>query len=164
MKKFFVTALATWISVTAAPAAFWKCEMPGGTYTVNLATVSSVSTHEYLVGPMRVTELTIATTGSVVTRFYYIEPYATKSPIGLGQSVIDKAQEKVDELGSRLQQAGIDPPWKKVVKDYPLATHAHTVEYRVGKLEQLEKLRASIEAAWHANADSSIKISSGSGQ
>ena len=164
MKTYLLAALIVGLSATAASAAFWKCEMPGGTYTVNLTTVSSVSTHEYLVGAMRVTELTVATTGSVVTRFYYIEPYATKSPIGLGQSVIDKAQEKADELGSRLQQAGIDPPWKKVVKDYPLATHAHTVEYRVEKLEQIEKLRASLEAAWRNNADTLIKIQSSSGQ
>lgn len=159
MKTSLIIVLALWLSAAAAPAAFWKCEMPGGTYTVTLGTISSVSTHEYLVGAMRVTELTINTTGSVAARFYYIEPYATKSPIGLGQSVIDKAQEKAEEASSRLQQAGIDPPWKKVVKDYPLATHAHTVEYRVSKLEQIEKLRASLEGAWRVNAETTIKIS-----
>ena len=49
------------VSNLPAQAGFWRCELPGGIYTVNLATVSSVSTHEYVVsGAARVTASTWA--------------------------------------------------------------------------------------------------------
>lgn len=141
---------------TNAPAAFWKCELPGGTYVVSLPAISSASTHEYLVdGVVRVTEVTVATTGSVVARFYYLEPVTTQSPIGLGQSVIDKVQEKMIEGAER---TGVEPPWKKVVKNYPTSTHAHTVEYRLDTKEQLKKLFNNLESAWRANRESSFKV------
>lgn len=117
---------------------------------VNLSTVTSVSTHEYVVnGSARVTELTIGTTGAVVARFYYIEPIIPKSPInGFGQSVIDKVQEKVEDATDR---AGVEQVWKKVVKDYPVSTHAHTVEYRLDSVDAVTKLEKNIEDAWKFN-------------
>ena len=158
MKTFLLFAsliLATVLPSSAAP--FWRCELPGGIYMVSLPTVTSVSTHEYVVNPgtARVTELTIGTNGAVVARFYYIEPLAPKSPIGLGQSIIDKVQEKVEEAADR---ADVEQVWKKVVKDYPLSTHAHTVEFRLDTLEKLTKLEKSVEDAWRFNKDVSIKI------
>ena len=158
MKKLFVLVAVLCGSAGATQAApFWRCELPGGVYTVSLPTISSVSSHEYLVdGVARVTEVTIATTSSVVARFYYLEPVTPRSPIGLGQSVIDKVQEKVEEGA---QRTGVDPPWRKVVKNYPVATHAHTVEYRLESPEQLEKLRKSVEDAWRNNREGSFKVS-----
>jgi hypothetical protein len=149
--------LAVFLLLTGlAEAAFWRCEMPGGVFVVNLPTISSASTHEYIVdGIGRVTELTIVTTGSVVARFYYIEVLQPKSPIGLGQSVMDKAQEKAEELATRVSP---EPVWKKVVKNYPTSTHAHTVEYRLESREQVTKLFDSVERAWRANAETTIKI------
>ena len=123
---------------------------------VNLATVTSVSTHEYVVNATaRVTEFTIGTTGAVVARFYYIEPMVPKSPIGFGQSIIDKAQEKVEEAADR---ADVEQVWKKVVKDYPATTHAHTVEYRLDSVDEVTKLEKSIEDAWRTNKDVSTKV------
>jgi hypothetical protein len=144
------------LSSTTLHAAFWKCELPGGSYTVNLSTISSVSSHEYVVdGAARVTEVTINTTGPVVARFYYLEPMIPKAPLGIGQSVIDTAQSRANEVTDR---TGVEPVWKKVVKNYPTTTHARTVEYRLDSLEKLETLRKSLEAAWRTNAETSIKI------
>ena len=122
---------------------------------VNLAQVASVSVHEYVVdGAARVTEFTVGTTGAVVARFYYIEPLLTKSPIGFGQSIIDKVQEKAPELAERTDAGEV---WKKVVKNYPLTTHAHTVEYRLESADQVTKLEKSIEEALRTNKDVSTK-------
>jgi hypothetical protein len=156
MKTIRFIAGALLMLAATARAAFWKCELPGGTYVVSLPTISSVSTHEYVVdGLARVTELTIATSSSVVARFYHLEPFTPKSPVGLGQTVIDKVQEKVQEGA---QRTGVEPVWQKVVKNYPTSTHMHTVEYRLDSLDQLDKLFKSVEAAWRANRDASIKL------
>ena len=145
MKQFGVAIFVFLLSSFAAHA---KCQvltiyLPGGTFTVVITNIVSVSTHEYLVdGVARVTELNIDTIGNVVARIYHLEPLVPKSPIGLGQSVIDKVEEKTKEVG---QRTGMDEVWKKVVKNYPVATHAHTVEYRVENKEDLAKLQLKIE-------------------
>ena len=159
MKKLLLLVAVLVSGTPVARAAFWRCELPGGTYTVSLTSVASVSSHEYVVdGAARVTEVTVGTTGAVVARFYYLEPNVPKSPIGLGQSLIDKVQERAQDVAGRAEAAGIDPVWKKVVKNYPTTTHAHTVEYRVDSADKLETIRKSLEKAWRANAETSIKI------
>lgn len=156
LKTLWFTAILVAVLGVPAQAAFWRCELPAGAYTVSLPTVSSVSTHEYVVSAtVRVTELTIATNSAVVARFYYLEPMVPKSPIGFGQSVIDKAQEKLSEGASR---TGMEEVWKKVVKDYPTTTHAHTVEYRLDSVEQLKKVQKSLEDAWRMNKETLLKI------
>jgi len=125
---------------------------------VNLATIASVSTHEYVVDAVaRVTEFTVGTNSAVVARFYYLEPMVPKSPVGLGQSVIDKVQQRTEEAASR---TGMEEVWKKVVKNYPTTTHAHTVEYRLDSLDQITKLQKSLENAWRNNQDTQIKLQS----
>ena len=137
----------------------WRCELPGGVFVVDPATISSVSTHEYLVdGAARVTEVTVATTGSLIARFYYLEPLKLKSPIGVGQSLLDKVDEKVQEGTARVEQAGVEPVWKKVIKNYPTTTHSHTVEYRLDSKEQLDKIFASAVNAWRKKQDTTIKV------
>ena len=158
MKKIFLVAVLVGVA-TIGQAAFWRCDLPGGVYTVSLPAISSVSTHEYIVdGAARVTELTVSTTGAVVARFYYLQPLVPKSPIGVGQSVIDKVQERVQDVAGRVEGAGVEPFWKKVVKNYPTATHAHTVEYRLDNLDDIEKSRKSLDAAWRNNTETAIKI------
>jgi len=156
MKILPLLASLVLAAVSQVHAAYWRCELPGGVYMVNLAMVTSVSTHEYVVdGAARVTEFTIGTSGAVVARFYYLEPMVPKSPVGFGQSIIDKVQEKVGEASER---TGTEEVWKKVVKNYPLTTHAHTVEYRLDSVDQVTKLEKSIEDAWKNNKDVSTKI------
>ena len=139
LKSFWLSAVLFVVLGASAQAAFWRCELPGGIYLVNLAALASVSTHEYMVdGAARVTEFTVAPNSAVVARFYYLEPLIPKSPVGIGQSVLDKVQQRTEEAAGR---AGMEDVWKKVVKNYPLTTHAHTVEYRVDSLDQIKKLQ-----------------------
>jgi len=155
---WFSAILFAILGASAQSAPFWRCELPGGIYVVSLPAVSSVSTHEYVVdGAVRVTELTIATNTAVVARFYYLEPMVPKSPIGFGQSVIDKAQEKLQEGAAR---AGVEEVWQKVVKNYPTTTHAHTVEYRLESVDQIKKVEKSLEDAWRLNKETLLKITS----
>ena len=160
LKTLGLAALASLLLCIHSQAAFWSCDLPGGTYTVSLPTVASVSTHEYIVdSAARVTELTVATNSAVVARFYYIEPMVPQSPVGIGQTLIDKAQQHVTDVASR---AGMEEVWKKVVKNYPLTTHAHTVEYRLESVDQIKKLQKSLETAWRNNSETQIKISANS--
>jgi len=158
IKTLWFSAILLAVLSVPAHAAFWRCELPGGIYVVSLPAVSSVSTHEYVVdGAVRVTELTIATNTAVVARFYYLEPMVPKSPIGFGQSVIDKAQEKLQEGATR---TGMEEVWQKVVKNYPTTTHAHTVEYRLESVDQIKKVEKSLEDAWRLNKETLLKITS----
>lgn len=123
----------------------WRAEMPGGTFVVALSAITSVSSHEYVVdNAARVTEVTVAMIGSVIGRFYFLEPNTPQAPDGIGQSAINFVQDKLNEAADR---TGSDA-WKKVVKSYPASTHAHTVEYRVESKETLQKLYKSLETAW----------------
>ena len=48
--------------------------------------------------------------------------------------------------------------WKKVVKNYPTTTHARTVEYRVVKKEDLNKIYESAEEAFRLQRNKSVTI------
>ncbi len=159
LKIVTVAAAVSLLFTAASQAAFWRCELPGGVYVVSLPTIASVSTHEYFVenAGMRVTELTVATNSAVVARFYYMEPMTPKSPVGIGQSLIDKAQQ---HLGEAADRAGGEEVWKKVGKTYPTTTHAHTVEFRLESVDQVKKLQTSLENAWRNNRETSIKVDS----
>jgi len=54
----------------------------------------------------------------------------------------------------------VEAVWQKVVKNYPTTTHAHTVEYRLETLDQLNRVQKSLEAAWRANTETQLKIAS----
>lgn len=152
----FFFAIVTSSLATGSP--FWRCELPGGVFMVSLSTLCSVSTHEYIVdGTARVTELTVGTFGAVVGRFYYLEPMIPQSPVGIGQTLLDKAQQQARDAATR---TGMEAVWQKVIKNYPATTHAHTVEYRLETLDQLKRVQKSLEDAWRANQDTQFKISS----
>lgn len=144
---------------TPSPTRFpmWRCDLPGGTYEVAIRSIISVSIHEYLVdGVARVTEMNIDTLGNLAVRFYYLEPVTPTSPIGIGQTTLDRAQELTTEAAGRVSPG--EPPWEKVVKSYPTTTHAHTVEYRLDSLTQLQSLFNSAEQAFRLNQNTQIKL------
>ncbi|XHR26800.1 MAG: hypothetical protein ACFUZC_12680 [Chthoniobacteraceae bacterium] len=162
LKTLTLAAAAHVLLAAGAQAGFWRCELPGGVFMVSIPTLTTVSTHEYIVdGAARVTELTVGTTGAVVGRFYYIEPIVPQTPGGIGQTLLDKAQDKASQAAGR---AGVEEVWKKVVKNYPLTTHAHTVEYRLESVDQIKKVQNSLETAWRNNRDTTLKVSNSDGE
>ena len=143
-------------TTVTGPAGFWKCELPGGTFLVALRNLQSVSTHEYVVdGAARVTEVTVATASSVEARFYYLEPMTVRSTSAAVPASIQTLQQRVTDLGT--QRAPVEPVWEKVVKTYPTTTHAHTVEYRLTSLANLQQIYASLEQAWTTNKGVDLK-------
>jgi hypothetical protein len=135
---------------------YWRCELPGGTYEVSIRAIVSVSSHEYIVdGAARVNEVNVDTQGNMAVRFYYLEPIAAKSPLGVGQSAIDRVSELAKEAGQRV---GANDVWERVVKSYPTTTHAHTIEYRVESEDQLKQIFRSVQAAFESGKISSFKL------
>ena len=134
----------------------WKCTLPGGTYQVLVSAILSVSTHEYVVdGAARVTEVNLDTAGQLALRFYYIEPAVTAGPGGLGAATLGKVQSILTDAADR---SGSDS-WKKVVKSYPVTTHARTVEYRVGSKDSLTKIFTSASNSQATGKADSVTIS-----
>jgi len=152
---FAVATRAQSPSPTESPAptptsrlAIWRCELPGGTYEVALRAIVSVSVHEYVVdGVARVNEVNVDTQGNMAARFYYLEPTPAKSPLGVGQSAIDRISDLAREAGQRV---GAEEVWQRVVKSYPTTTHAHTIEYRVESEDQLKQIFTSAQGAFES--------------
>lgn len=140
---------------TGAPI-FFSCKTPGGTYTVLNSAMVSVSLHEYVVdGAARVHEVNIDTIGNTLVRYYYIEPIRLQSPIGLGQSAIDKVEELRQEAQTRL---GLDEVARKVAKSYPTSTHAHTIEYRIDSRENLTKIYEAADRCFRTRTPVNLEI------
>ena len=135
--------------------ATWRAILPGGPYRVALSAITAVSQHEYSVeAAARVTEVNVSTRGAETVRFYYIEPNVPQAPGGVGQSAVEMVKERAQEAVSR---AGGDDAWSKVVKNYPVTTHARTVEYRLSTKESLIKLFESVQESWVKNRSATFK-------
>jgi hypothetical protein len=106
-------------------------------------------------GVARVTEVNVDTQGNMAVRFYCIEPNTPKTPNGIGQSAVDRVSDLAKEAAQRV---GADDVWKRVVKSYPAATHAHTIEYRVDNTDQLKKILTSVQGSFETGRGASIKL------
>ena len=143
-------------SSSSSPLRTWSAELPGGTYIVRLASIVSVSQHEYAVGgTMKVTEVNIVTPGHALARFYAIEPLIPEMPHGIGQSVVDTAVSLAKETTERLGVAGA---LTRVTKDYPATTHAHTIEYRLESRAGLAELFESISKSWTEGRSGTFRL------
>ena len=133
----------------------FRAQLPGGIYEVAVRSIVSVSTHEYLVdGAVRVIEMNIDTNGSILARFYFLEPATPSPPSGMGAAVVDKAQQFLAQAADKTGQDA----WKKVVKNYPTTTHARTVEYRLQSRDDVNKLFEAADDAFRMQKSRSVKI------
>lgn len=129
---------------SSAGGSYWKAELPDGVFLVPHSAISSISRSSYLVdGSVRVTEVSIGTLGSVQGRFYHAE--ALQPTVPVGQSSLNLAQQRAREVQSRL---GLDEQATKVLKNYPTTTHAHTVEFRLASLAEVESIYQSLEDSY----------------
>lgn len=120
----------------------WQAKFPTGHYMVRLDRICSVSKHEYISdGVARVVEVTVGTDSAVVARFYYLEPVGKDTPIAAGQIIINRAQEIQKTVADKISPSAGK---LQVVKNYPVSTHAHTVEYVVQSEEGLNSLYGSL--------------------
>lgn len=122
---------------------FWEASLPGGSVVVARAAVATLARTSFLVdGAMRVHEVSIGTVGSVQTRFYYLEAITPQSPTGVGQSGLEDLRGRLTELTTRVGAAEVH---SEVLKTHPQTTHAHTVEFRLSSVEQLDRLYQHLE-------------------
>ena len=144
------------VKEVATDHAFWDCTLPGGSYTVALNKISVVSLHEFSLPGGRVTEMNIVTDGAGLARFYYLEPALP----GSGTAAAEIAKTRLTELANAAaDRTGSDKTWQKVQKDYPLATHAHTIEYRLQTKADLIALHDSAKKAWMDKKGRTVKVS-----
>lgn len=119
---------------------------PGGEWIGDRRDVMSVSCHTYeLAGGMRVWEVTVSERSSNIVRFYYSKPIET-TPATAGSPSEEGVGGKLDTLdgkssakpGSPASTARESKLLAPVRKNYPETTHAHTIEYRVADLTELD--------------------------
>lgn len=140
------------------PTKFWKAALPGGNYMVALGRISSIAQHTYVVdGAARVYEVTIADSSSAIARFYFLEAVTEKSPLSVGQVVIDRAKDVTKRATER---AGANDVWNQVVKNYPTTTHARTMEFRLTAKSNIDSIYASVSRAWERGKGERISVKS----
>lgn len=117
--------------------------MPGGSVVLARGAMASIARSRYVVdGKVRVHEVSVATMGSVQTRFYFLEAMTPQSPAGIGQSGLDDLRSRLGEVTARTGMSEIET---EVLKTHPQTTHAHTVEFRLTSIEQLDRLYQHLE-------------------
>jgi hypothetical protein len=123
--------------------------------------VQSISVQDYLTASFRVTELNIVNQGSALLRIYYSRPL---QPGELQKALVDGAQAPAMPGGGSIMQSPVPPQVQaladrargvsdavtgtEVLKEYPTATHAHTIEYRVSSSGELLDLHTALINHW----------------
>ena len=130
------------------------------TYYGSEAGVQSISTQEYITTNFRVIELNIVTQGSALLRIYYSRPLrpgelqqAMSDGLGAagipgGSSIIQRPlPPQVQAMADRAAGVSEAVTGTEVMKEYPIATHAHTIEFRIGSREELLELYQELKKA-----------------
>jgi hypothetical protein len=126
----------------------WTGSLKGGRYIVKCRDIIALSKHEYVAdAAARVVEVNLTLSSNTAVRFYYLEPVRLEGSgtIAAGQQAIDKARQMVQDAAARISPTLTEP---KVVKTYPVSTHAHTVEYVLKEEARLNSLFNSLEHAF----------------
>ena len=142
---------------------FWECSITttedGNTDSnaasqvncmVPLAEVEFVAKQNYIVdGNIDVTEVTASMRSKTLLRFYFIKEIEGAA----WQRLASDAARVDDLLSKQTGQLAVTPSMQsprnsKVVKNYPVTTHAQTVEYRLQKKEEVEELYTSLRNAF----------------
>ena len=125
------------------------------------ARVQSISVQDYLTASFRVTELNIVNQGSALLRIYYSRPLrpgelqkalaagAQAAGVPGASSILQSpTTPQVEAMADRAQGVSEAITGTEVLKEYPTATHAHTIEFRVSSREELLDLQAALLAHW----------------
>ena len=130
------------------------------TYYGSEAGVQSISTQDYITGNFRVIELNIVTQGTALLRIYHIRPLrsgelqqAMSDGLGAtgipGSSIIQRPlPPQVQAIADRAASVSEVVTGTEVMKEYPMATHAHTIEFRIGSRNELLELHEELKKHW----------------
>lgn len=141
------------------PRRFWQASFPdGGHYMVALDRIATISMHQYLLDAnLVVNEVTIDTNGRALTRFYHVEPLTDSMNRSELTRIVDKGRELIDRAGQRVGTGAHN----MAQKNYPLTTHAGTIEYRLLDLRNLDALYHSIRRSWETGKGRKLTIKEG---
>jgi hypothetical protein len=126
----------------------WNGSFFGGRYLVKSKDIIALSQHEYVAdAAARVVEINLTLSSNTHVRFYYLEPVKLEGGgvLGASQEALQKAREMVENAAGNVSPTLTQP---KVVKSYPLSTHAHTVEFVIKDEARLNSLFNSLENAF----------------
>jgi len=118
------------------------------------ASIASIALQEYITASYRVVELNIVSTGNALTRIYYsrlLKPGEAQAALSdavstpsIRQPLPASIQAMADKAAGVTEKLTSDT----VIKEYPLATHARTVEYRLKSRTELISLYDELEKHW----------------
>lgn len=125
---------------------FWELSLPEGNhYMVALDRISSISKSSYILsGGVLVTEINIDTAGSALCRIYQITPITDATNLNGAKVLTERARQGLNRVSDATGSSLVD----MVKKEYPVTTHAKTIEYQIRDLETLDQLYQSLTTAW----------------
>lgn len=121
--------------------------------------IHSISTQEYITSGFRVVELNIVTAGTGLLRIYHSRALgagelqaammdgatAAGAPPILQRNAIPASIQSIADRASSIAEALTSDT---VMKEYPIATHAGTIEYRVSSRSELLELFDQLQKHW----------------
>lgn len=123
--------------------------------------ISSITLQEYITTSFNVVELNIIMNGDALLRIYHSRPIGPREldealgrlPAGVDtQAALPSAvREAANRLSTLSERATSDT----VIKEYPLATHAKTVEFRISRRGELLDLFEQLKKHWLKEPDAS---------
>lgn len=142
--------------------ALFGIEFPGDSRSFHAQekAVLSISMQEYVTAAFRVLELNIVSDGPALLRIYHsrpLRPGELQSALGKaaqasglpGLSIINTPLPPQVEAASRRGRKIADTITSDtVIKEYPLATHAHTIEFRISSRNELLELHDHLKKHW----------------
>lgn len=143
-------------------AALFGIEFPGDarSFYAREASVLSISKQEYVTAAFRVVEVNVVTNGPALLRIYHSRPLkpgelssaltdAVEAAGVPGSSLIPQSlPPQVAAISQRAGQVADSITSQTVVKEYPHATHAHTIEFRVASRNELLALHDELKKHW----------------
>ena len=159
MKKILLFAVLACLSLITASAQetephnapeFWEADLVGGEYIVKIGFIHSVSLHTYTVKSMTITEVVVDTGGNSLARFYAFSSDAS--------SKSDDLKSIESDLKDMVKDNDSSNSLNTVAKEYPITTHAKTIEYNLGTVKNVEKLFKSVKKSWISGRGNKITI------
>gem|GEM_PF-5832462 len=178
MKKNFFMCLAVLMLFFASSASLFSAEdepMPentnksiygidfadGSAYHFKLSTLEGVSLQRYVAGPYKVIEVVLEIAGSSSqVRIYSTEALTALDMQEMGQSALptnlqkySNAPTQVANLNAKTQEKTANQQSLPLIKEYPVTTHAKTIEFKVSKNEIIKFHRAILREFINSNGE-----------
>ncbi len=123
----------------------------GGEYFGRVQSINSISLQNYRTAAFRVTELVIDMTGSPLQlRIYHAAPVTPADAPETRASELPGSREARLRTSQIMRRASDEVPLDEMLlfKEYPVTTHAKTIEFTVGSRQDLLDLHEELKNRW----------------